>query len=32
VEGALDLGDLRKDPRYLSRVLKPQTSNGHGTS
>ncbi len=32
VEGALDLGDLRKDPRYLSFVLKQQTSNGHGAS
>jgi hypothetical protein len=32
VDGALDLADLRKDPRYLSRVPKPQTNTGHGTS
>ena len=32
VEGALDLGDLRKDPRYLSRVLKPQANARNGTS
>jgi serine/threonine protein kinase/Flp pilus assembly protein TadD len=28
VDGALDLGDLRKDPRYLSRVQKLRTRDG----
>jgi serine/threonine protein kinase/tetratricopeptide (TPR) repeat protein len=32
VDGALDLGDLRKDPRYLSRVQKLQTKDGLKTS
>jgi serine/threonine protein kinase/Flp pilus assembly protein TadD len=28
VDGALDLGELRKDPRYLSRVQKLRTKDG----
>jgi hypothetical protein len=28
VDAALDLGGLRKDPRYISRVPKPRTKDG----
>jgi hypothetical protein len=32
VDGALDLGELRKDPRYLSRVQNLRTKDGFKAS